>query len=425
MEDIYKELKRIILEIKNTESDFTPITIDIAKYFNTRSYGNLVLEINEDMESVLSHIKEILYFERLADIVHGFNFTLKACLYNQKELTVINELLLKISGISIDKNEMDFALRSPKEFVQSKIDYKTDAEIQKLFDARISVYNYTQNDNTNYTLYKKAFVISVILLKNEIEKYFNPIEEISNDYLYLKGHYTSKGIDLMNDPQFSSYQLISVNDNFNLQDVYPPRVYDINCGSTIFLNVVEDYVYKYLLELYNKYKFNLSLKPSSIFFLNGEFNLVKIEEHLETGKYFDINNLKQKLITKLYNEEYDNLWINVDYNDLTFEEILRDFSCYKDMIVTQVVHCQYIIDNDKIFITHLDHEFIFYTIDEFDKRQTSHLQKGGAMTRIKTFKIDNSKIPITENDNALFMILKMKFKNTELLEEYFDKIEEN
>lgn len=256
----------------------------------------------------------------------------------------------------------------------------------------------------------------------KIEKVFCPRENISNDYSYLKEYYSKKGVNLMNDPQFTSYQLLSINDNYDLLNYLPPRVYDRKNDSTIYTNGIEDCLFIYLCELFSKYDFNLSLKPSSLFFVNGFEKIGDLLEHLETGQYFNINNFNGILITKLYDEKYDNLWININGLDLTFEEIIQDFDNYEDMIVTQVVHSQYIKKDENLFITHLDHEFIFYTFDEYEKRQSNPYQKGEAQTRIKTFKIDNAMIPITDNENILFNILEMKFQNKELLEEYFNVI---
>ena len=54
---------------------------------------------------------------------------------------------------------------------------------------------------------------------------------------------------------------------------------------------------------------------------------------------------------------------------------------------------QYIKDGDETYITHLDHEFIFYTVDEYEARINNVHQKGTVRPRMKSFKIDNAKIP--------------------------------
>ena len=68
---------------------------------------------------------------------------------------------------------------------------------------------------------------------------------------------------------------------------------------------------------------------------------------------------------KLYSKNYDDqLWINIDIErkSITFEEFMSNFIIYKDSIVTQVIHAEYNNINDVLCITHIDHEFIFYTL---------------------------------------------------------------
>ena len=92
-------------------------------------------------------------------------------------------------------------------------------------------------------------------------------------------------------------------------------------------------------------------------------------------------------------------------------------------MVTQVIHCEYFKDSGSYFICHLDHEFIFYSIDEYEMRQRDPAQKGNARKRIKTFKIDKAMIPISNDSNVLFDILELKFKNKQLVREYFNKVQ--
>lgn len=99
----------------------------------------------------------------------------------------------------------------------------------------------------------------------------------------------------------------------------------------------------------------------------------------------------------------------------------------------------YEIEGECAFITHLDHEYVFYTIDEYENRMSSATQKGTAKTRMKSFKIDNSRIPFDyrcevlrkdENGNDLpqkdeqFLcyVLESYFKHKDLLKEYFQNI---
>lgn len=81
----------------------------------------------------------------------------------------------------------------------------------------------------------------------------------------------------------------------------------------------------------------------------------------------------------------------------------------------------------------------FYTIDEYENRMSNATQKGTAKTRMKSFKIDNSRIPFDyrcevlrkdENGNdlpqkdeqLLCYVLESYFKHKDLLKEYFQNI---
>ena len=105
----------------------------------------------------------------------------------------------------------------------------------------------------------------------------------------------------------------------------------------------------------------------------------------------------------------------------------------EDAIVTQMIHMQI----EGIFITHLDHEYIFYDLDEYEKRLTNYRIKGQAQKRIKTFKIDRSRIPLDYSCNILrinengrekivvpfiYFVLNAYFEHKDLLSEYFQKI---
>ena len=146
-------------------------------------------------------------------------------------------------------------------------------------------------------------------------------------------------------------------------------------------------------------------------------------EEIERGDIFSFEGLGIPSISKLYNANYDNLWIVQDNANITFEEILNNFDIYDDLIVTQVLHLEYHIDANNALIRHLDHEYIFYTIDEFDQRRLDYTQKGSGKKRFKTFKIDRSSIPFEVNNEFLiYNVLARYFKNIDLLKEYFANV---
>ena len=136
-------------------------------------------------------------------------------------------------------------------------------------------------------------------------------------------------------------------------------------------------------------------------------------------------------ITRLYCEDFydDCLWVKVEGNDITFEELCEDFHEDGNNVVTQMIHLQH--KGNKI--SHLDHEYIFYDLESYVARKSNPKIKGEARKRVKTFKIDNSTIPMDYlckmyKDNIeisvplIYFVLNNYFEHKDLLEEYFQKI---
>lgn len=74
-------------------------------------------------------------------------------------------------------------------------------------------------------------------------------------------------------------------------------------------------------------------------------------------------------------------------------------------------------------INHIDHEYIVYDVDTYFKRLDDPTVKGEH--KIKTFKIDNAKIPINykyQNTNVLFLMVYESMNKKDLVREYFEDI---
>jgi len=160
-----------------------------------------------------------------------------------------------------------------------------------------------------------------------------------------------------------------------------------------------------------------------------------ILEEFEFGTKFScvIDSLRD--VTKLFDDkQYNNqLWIKKGSDELTFEEIKSDYDGTEDYVCTQMVHLQYKMDENTSYITHIDHEIIFYSYEEYDKRVKDNKMatKGEYKPRKKLFKIDNSKISFTypcevinfENKRRtvpfIYFVLYACFENRELVDEYF------
>lgn len=241
--------------------------------------------------------------------------------------------------------------------------------------------------------------------------------------------------------EFMSYGLIPIDQYRTLLLVNPPRIYDCSINKTFLTKNIP----LHLLEKFSEMKSKGMIKNLSIRLMNesgyeGKMCCNYLQHELERGEQFDLANLGSYSVSRLYSTRYEDcLWVVIDPRNITFEELCEDFESDGDMIVTQMVHLEYETSVGEVFITHLDHEYIFYTIEEYEKRMRNATQKGNAKTRMKSFKIDNSKIPFdykceihrkdetghepsVQSEQFLCYVLESYFKHTDLLNEYFRKV---
>lgn len=241
--------------------------------------------------------------------------------------------------------------------------------------------------------------------------------------------------------QFYKYGLLSIDEDRELLAVEPPRIYDKCINRTFFtknipLNLLQHISRMISDGVIGEFSVRLMNEPG----YEGRMYSEYIAEALERGKLFDLADLGNYQVSKLYSENYEDcMWINIDPENITFEELCEDFNTYDDMIVTQVIHLQYECSENACYITHLDHEYIFYMFDEYEKRMKNVHQKGTAKTRMKSFKIDNAKIPFdtmikiqrkdqngmdlpSEYVQFLCYVLELYFTHKDLLVEYFQNL---
>jgi hypothetical protein len=244
----------------------------------------------------------------------------------------------------------------------------------------------------------------------------------------LEKLYQENGIDLNSiDMQYNKYKLLTIDSNFEISISNIPKVYDKRLDTYLYINEIQENFLQLLKKLQEQqYILDLALRPE---YINVSKDLQDLSiglEEKEFGKIFSFENLENPTITKLYStDKYNNkLWIIIDEENITFEELLEDFEVYDNSIVTQVIHLQYKKEEDNYIIHHIDHEYIFYTEDEYMERESNPMQKGEAKTRFKTFKVDNSKIPFILNDGSFFLykVLDTYFINKDLIQEYFENV---
>jgi len=229
----------------------------------------------------------------------------------------------------------------------------------------------------------------------------------------VEDKYGRAGIDIRSeDSQFNKYSLVSLNKNIQiLNDKDSQTIYDDRIGKYFWIKVPRRLLSSIEQLIENKMLSKISFRVDYVEF--GEPMRFEISSLPELSKFYSTN-------------EYNNkLWVQHDAkkSSLTFEELVENFEVIDDGVVTQVIHLEYKSEGKEFFITHLDHEFIIYTLDNYQERLSNAKTKGAR--KIKTFKIDDSIIPFYIRINGglfLLQVLYSYFKNRDLIREYFEKI---
>lgn len=220
------------------------------------------------------------------------------------------------------------------------------------------------------------------------------------------------------------YGLIMVPNNWILKTEQSPKVYDPTRDTHVIVRYVPMSFFKYLSGVKEKYVFSLSLRPDYEICGDGIKDVMGLNEELEKGSTFQGALSTIPKTNCLYDaEQYQDCFIVSHIGqDITFEELLDDIILDNDSIVTQVIHMQYFIKDGVEYINHIDHEYVFYKLSEYENKRSLLGIKGEAQPRYKTFKIDNAEIPFTElaSDNILYQALMAYFTKIKLIDEYFD-----
>jgi hypothetical protein len=339
-----------------------------------------------------------------------------------KNIKEAESLVIKI--IEYEKVEKrDYISIKKLEFIAAHV---KDLDFEKIVKYYNSIYSSLSEDSNLFNCTADEYVAF-----NTVELIYQYYCQSTKRFVVPEGNklentYLSKDISLKEvDSQYSKHKLLTIDENFTLSDSNIPKVYDKRIEEYVLINEISSELMAFFKKLMKQGLIgSIALRPEYSLSGIGISDLSIALEELERGEVFSFENLGEPSVTKLYSKEYDTLWISIDERNITFEEILQDFDVYGDSIVTQVVHLEYEeAVNSTQEIVHIDHEYIFYTEDEFLERQGNHKQKGNARKRYKTFKIDSSKIPFVVDDVCvLYYIIGKFFKEKELLEEYFEEV---
>jgi len=350
---------------------------------------------------------------------------------DEKFLEAMKHLIhVSLSKIILSYNEVlkcqpeDFIARGHIKTSAMDIHYLLNHTLIEYGEFSFNKYQSIFYTNKNFDYIKENYIYYIIIKelveyrKQEIAK------NIDHDSLVVD-LYKESSIDLnQSDDQYSKYSLISINPNWLKYNTVDAYIYDPRIDKTFIQLHVPTEVSKLLIYLVEEGQLKaLAVRPNRESFQEGKDRISILNEEVQFGKVFSLKGFSDIRITKLYSVELnDSLWVAIDDNNITFEEMIEDFNVTDDEeVMTQVVHLEYKVVGEQVLITHIDHEYIYYTLDEYVERNKNFRQKGEARKRVKTLKIDKSEIPfILENDTSLvYTVLKSFFYNHELIDEYF------
>lgn len=355
--------------------------------------------------------------------------------YTEKHEIERKSILDKIEDKALHPSTITFY--APQlDAINRKLEVKTFLELLNLIESEVNKYpgileilnsSYKSihgSESTDYIHdYYKYYYLGSLLYEN-----FCSVKSRS-EVLNLKyssvifDEYQEIDINLKEiDEQYSKYNLLTLNKNISIiNDKDSQTIRDSRINKYFWIDIPRKLLFSIEELIEKKFISKISFRIDYV----SEY--IPAMEEMEFGSSLKLNISTLPELSKFYSiGNYENsLWVRHDKEkeSLTFEELLEDFETVDEDIVTQVIHIEYFSENNNYFISHLDHEFIIYSLNEYQDRESNSEVKGHK--KIKTFKIDNSKIPFEfkkDNEYFLFQVLDSYLKNTSLVSEYFEKI---
>lgn len=382
---------------------------------------------NEILFSILDHINENI------DELDGiFNKILKDNLINKlksikKEADDYpdkseRDNFTSFEILRISNDIKDFRLNSLAGFLLNQKDRYKDSYQRYFAASKENGHDFNKEFIDLYNPSRMAFNIFYENYKSEINKMnFSVIDYKTPEDVKerLKSIYGSGAVD--------RYELLKMKNNHFIYNYEINYLKDNQIEKNYFITAAN----KKTLEIIKKIKeegFVDDVSFQIILILDYSLGL---EEKIR-GVYFDYNLSKLHDISQFYNvnDEAEQLFVFVEKEkskvSLTFETLVPDFLMDKDCnVLTNMIHLEVSKDeNGNDVISHIDHEYIVYSDEEYDNRLDKDPRQRGH-DKIKTFKIDNAKIPLNYTiDGApiLYCFLVSCLDNKELIDEYFNNV---
>lgn len=337
-----------------------------------------------------------------------------------------NYLNFEIRGISCDLDIYDvdslYGVNSLNDFLlQNRERYKDSYE------------RYIKNSKENGNDFCAEYLDKYIPLKNVFNIFYENYKRECRDMNFSVYDYkTSDDVKekirtLYNKEILDRYDLFKMNENHYIYNYEINYLKDDNMGNNYLITASS----RETLEIIKKIKEEKFIEDISFQITNILSSSLGLE-HKIRGICFDYNLSELHDVSHFYNvdEKDEELYVFVDKEknkiSLTFETLVPDLIMDKDgNVLTNLIHLEVIKDeSNNNIISHIDHEYIVYSAEEYDARYNNNPKQRGR-DKIKTFKIDNAKIPLNYTiDGApiLYCFLVSCLDNKELIDEYFNNV---
>lgn len=237
--------------------------------------------------------------------------------------------------------------------------------------------------------------------------------------LYLDEH---KIVSNMKD----NYGLLTLDNSWSLVQGNPPKICIKELSTHILTKHIPNKIVLLLQKLRSEHKLTLSVRPDYNICGDRIKNVGLVNEELQFGKTYQGRVSKIIKLSKFFDEKnYNNTLIIVhdqEGKNIYFEELLDDMVEDKESVVTNLLHIEYTSEGNVDFIKHMDHEYIFYSINEYIDKLSDVRTRGKKRKRYKTFKIDDAHIKVDGNpeNNIIIEALESYFTKHNLIEEFFN-----
>ncbi|WP_175811613.1 hypothetical protein [Burkholderia contaminans] len=319
--------------------------------------------------------------------------------------TEIERHYTNFNNQTIDQDR-EIALIEYKEKILENLSLKMlEEDANSVFHSAILPEIKTPSENQSERNYFYAHLLGIayenLSQQSDINKKYNRTEHKEN---LIYKYYKNIDIDIAkHDQQFRKYDLYSVDDDSEIFVALPSRIIDKKNNLQFIVEMQEALLQMLIDSKERGHVQDLALLARSqnpiesdqrISILLGTHQIPAAPKIQDIFQYNFPHVVQDVIDSRLVSEDKlflseviykfheigcgDSVWVFSNENSVEFEEILENPEILDDCVVTQMIHLEYVIDDGRVKISHIDHEYLFYSYEEFDRRLEDYNQRAGA-----------------------------------------------